>query len=57
MRQSQKQLALRTRGQGLYEFTREVLSVVAGSGVETGLCTVFVQFNIGEADESRRLAS
>lgn len=32
-----------TRGQGLYEFTRQVTAWVAGSGVETGLLTLFVR--------------
>jgi len=38
-----KRLMVRTRGQGLYEFTNEVESVVAESAVLDGLCTVFVQ--------------
>ncbi len=40
------QLALRIatrRGRGLYPITREVADVVAESGVETGLCNVFVR--------------
>jgi secondary thiamine-phosphate synthase enzyme len=40
--QAQERLAIRTRGQGLTEITREVARVVAASGVSTGLCTVFI---------------
>jgi secondary thiamine-phosphate synthase enzyme len=36
-------LEIRTRGKGLYPFTREVAAWVASTGVETGLLTVFVQ--------------
>ena len=32
-----------TRGQGLYEFTREAAAFVHGSGVDAGLLTVFVR--------------
>lgn len=32
-----------TRGQGLYEFTRDVVEFCASSGVQTGLLTLFVQ--------------
>lgn len=32
-----------TRGQGLYEFTREAGAFVQGSGVDAGLLTVFVR--------------
>ena len=38
-----KQLSFSIRGQGLNEITREVAEVVAGSGVQEGLCTVFLQ--------------
>jgi len=38
-----KQLSFSIRGQGLNEITREVAAVVAGSGVQEGLCTVFIQ--------------
>jgi len=38
-----KQLSFSIRGQGLNEITREVAEVVAGSGVQEGLCTVFIQ--------------
>ena len=36
-------LEIRTRGKGLYPFTREVAEWVAATGAETGLVTVFVQ--------------
>jgi len=32
-----------TKGRGLYDVTAEVAALVAGSGVETGLCTVFLR--------------
>lgn len=38
-----RKLAVETRGQGLHEITREVAEAVRGSGVEEGLCTVFLQ--------------
>jgi secondary thiamine-phosphate synthase enzyme len=38
-----RQLTIPTRGQGLVEITREVAAVVRAAGVQTGLCTVFVQ--------------
>lgn len=36
-------LTIVTNGQGLYEFTDDVQSAVVKSGVEEGICTVFVQ--------------
>jgi secondary thiamine-phosphate synthase enzyme len=36
-------LDIRTRGKGLYEITREVEALVAGAGLDEGLCTVFVR--------------
>jgi secondary thiamine-phosphate synthase enzyme len=36
-------VTLSTRGQGLYEFTREAESFVRTAGVEAGLLTVFVR--------------
>lgn len=36
-------IALSTRGQGLYEFTREAEGFVRNAGMETGLLTVFVR--------------
>lgn len=38
-----KELTITTPRQGLHDVTREIASVVAGSDVEEGLCTVFVQ--------------
>lgn len=37
-----KELSIQTRGQGLFEFTRKVEAAVAASGVEQGLCTLFI---------------
>jgi len=36
-------LEIRTRGKGLYPFTRDVAAWVASTGVESGLLTVFIQ--------------
>ena len=36
-------LSISTRGQGLYDITRELNKVVADANIEDGLCTVFVQ--------------
>ncbi|MCP4662167.1 MAG: YjbQ family protein [bacterium] len=38
-----KKISVRSDGQGLHEITSEVSAVVRASGVEEGLCTVFVQ--------------
>jgi len=38
-----KQLSVETRGQGLYEVTAKVQSAINESGIEEGLCTVFVR--------------
>ena len=38
-----RRLEILTRGQGLVDITSEVAAVVLDSGVEEGLCTVFVQ--------------
>jgi secondary thiamine-phosphate synthase enzyme len=38
-----KELMLKTTGQGLFEFTSEVETVVRSSNIEEGLCTVFVR--------------
>jgi secondary thiamine-phosphate synthase enzyme len=38
-----KKLSFSIRGQGLHEITREVAAAVAESGVQEGLCTVFLQ--------------
>lgn len=39
----QQTLQIETRGRGTYELTREVEQVVADSGIDTGLCHVFVR--------------
>jgi len=36
-------LEIRTRGKGLYSFTRDVASWVSSTGIQTGLLTLFVQ--------------
>ena len=41
MKQAQRPLSVRTSGRGLFDVTRAVSEVVAGSGVHTGLCLVF----------------
>lgn len=38
-----KSLSLEIRGQGLHEITREVAELVRDSGVDEGLCTLFIQ--------------
>lgn len=38
-----EELTIRTGGKGLHEITREVARVVRASGVDTGLCTVFIR--------------
>ncbi len=43
MKQHQRTLSVATRGQGLYDVTREVAAVVAESGITTGLATVFIR--------------
>ena len=43
MRQSTRELSVRTRGKGLYRFTREVESWLATCGVTTGLLTIFIR--------------
>ena len=39
----QQSLAIETRGRGTIDITREVAGIIAESGVETGICHVFVQ--------------
>ena len=39
----QESLTFRTRGRGALELTRDIARVVAGSGVRSGLCNVFLQ--------------
>lgn len=43
MKQFIHTLQVRTRGKGLYVFTREVAAWISSTGVQTGLLTVFVQ--------------
>ncbi len=38
-----RQLSIKTRGQGLHEFTNDVQAAVSEAGVEQGLCTLLVQ--------------
>jgi secondary thiamine-phosphate synthase enzyme len=38
-----RQLSIQTRGQGLLDVTHEVARVVADSGLQDGLCTVFIR--------------
>ena len=38
-----RQFSVETRGQGLYEITASVQSQVKNSGIEEGLCTIFVR--------------
>jgi secondary thiamine-phosphate synthase enzyme len=37
------QIEVRTRGKGLYPFTREVANWISSTRVETGLLTIFIQ--------------
>lgn len=39
----QRTLEIRTNGRGFVDITREVAGVVAGAGVDVGLCAVFLQ--------------
>ena len=43
MRTYTKGFQLRTEGKGTYEITAEIQSIVAKSGIATGMATVFVQ--------------
>lgn len=38
-----KHLSIATPGQGLHEFTRDVVAAVGASGLVEGLCTVFIR--------------
>jgi secondary thiamine-phosphate synthase enzyme len=38
-----KQLSVETRGQGLYEITANLRSLISDSKIQEGLCTVFVR--------------
>ncbi|MCP8883784.1 secondary thiamine-phosphate synthase enzyme YjbQ [Devosia sp. XJ19-1] len=43
MQQAVDSISIATRGQGLYEATRDLRAFVAGSGISTGLVTIFVR--------------
>ena len=38
-----RQLSVETHGQGLHEITAKVQSLISNSGIEEGVCTVFVR--------------
>src|SRR5262245_48381651 len=38
-----ERLSVQTRGQGLQEITEEIRAIVAEAGIDSGLCTVFIQ--------------
>ncbi len=38
-----KSISIRTRGQGLYDITKDVQAAVEKAGVSDGLCTILVQ--------------
>jgi len=40
--QTQREIRIPTRGQGMHDITNEVSESVAESGVRTGLCTIFM---------------
>jgi secondary thiamine-phosphate synthase enzyme len=43
MRQATTSITVNTRGTGLYEFTRDLTSWVASSGIHEGLLTLFIR--------------
>src|SRR5882762_9540611 len=43
LRQSVHEIELRTRGRGFYEFTDQVQSLAAQTGIQTGLATLHLQ--------------
>ncbi|MBL8529823.1 MAG: YjbQ family protein [Burkholderiales bacterium] len=43
MRQKRDELAISTRGRGLWDFTEDVRRWVAASGIENGLLTLFIR--------------
>ena len=43
MQQAIETLIVSTRGQGLYEVSREIRGFVRGTGIQTGLLTVFIR--------------
>lgn len=40
---SQHELTVPTRGRGIYELSDDVQRAVAGSGIATGLCSIFIR--------------
>lgn len=42
MNQFQKAIRISTRGRGLYEITHHVENIIAESGIQTGICVVFI---------------
>jgi secondary thiamine-phosphate synthase enzyme len=42
MRQQQQSFQIETRGKGLYDITSQVRAALAESGLDEGLCTVFI---------------
>ena len=40
---TQQQLSINTSGRGTYDISREIQSVVADSGIGTGICHVFIK--------------
>lgn len=38
-----KTITLNTRGQGLYEFTKELKSLISMAKIDEGLCTLFIR--------------
>lgn len=43
MRQATHQISISTRGKGMYELTATVRDWVGGSGIRTGLLTLYIQ--------------
>ena len=43
LRQQTHEIAVPTRGRGLYDFTREVVRLVSDANMRTGLATLFLQ--------------
>ena len=39
----QTELLVQTRGRGFHEITREITAWVRGTGIQTGLCTLFLR--------------
>ncbi|HSH72079.1 MAG TPA: secondary thiamine-phosphate synthase enzyme YjbQ [Methylophilaceae bacterium] len=43
MRQSSHQISVKTQGRRLYDITPEVIKLVANSGLQTGIITLYIQ--------------